>query len=88
MSCHTNATQAERFWPHAEKFNGLNGNIIAFLGEIIKEMKNQKKKLRENSRQYKIVERSTKYIDFIYSLTLSSKKKKSRIVNKFKNFEK
>ena len=73
MSSHTSVAQEKRFWAHEEKYNGLNGNFLAFLHEISKEMTNQMNSKNEKSRMYKVIERAGKYIETIYNNNLSSK---------------
>ena len=74
MATHTSTIQEQRWWSQQAKFTGMNGNFVAFLGEILKEMDAQKRKLRETSRAYKVIERSFRYIELIYNRSLSTAK--------------
>ena len=71
MSFQSGFMPEQRYW-NGTQFSGLNGNYLYFVGELVKEMEVQKKKLRENTRGAKIVERAGKYLEIIYNLSLSS----------------
>ena len=72
MSSHTTRAQEQQFWSQPEKYNGLNGNFLAFLCEVLKEFERQMGRLNEKSRMFKIIERAQKYIQTIYIHNLSS----------------
>ena len=67
MSSHTNLMQEQRYWVHAEKFNGLNGNFLAFIHELAKEIEAQMLQCREGTRFWKVMERSQEYLLMIYN---------------------
>ena len=69
---HTNEEQNVRYWPHHEKFDGLNGNFMAFIYEVIKQISYTKEMAKEGSRNHKIQERAMKYLQIIYNWNLAS----------------
>ena len=73
VTTHSSLMQEQRFWPHSEKYTGLNGNFLAFMGEVRKEMLFQQVKLNEKSRHFKVIGRSVKYIEIICDYRLQSK---------------
>ena len=72
MLSHTNATQEQRYWVHTEKFNGYNGNFLSFINELAKEIAFQMLSCKEGSRIWKVMERSTKYLQLLYNLQLAT----------------
>ena len=62
---HTNEEQGVRYWPYHEKFDGLNGNFMAFIYEVIKQISYTKELAKEGSRNHKIQERAIKYLQII-----------------------
>lgn len=72
MATHTSEIQEQRFWSQPLKFNGLNGNFIAFMGELRKELNYQATKQKEGSRQNAIIERCARYITVICNHKLAS----------------
>ena len=74
MHLHTNEAQGQRYWPHMEKFTGTNGNFLAFIYELIKQIGWTKENSREGTRIWKIQERTIKYLTLIYNYNLASKK--------------
>ena len=79
--------QEQRYWVHAEKFNGLKGNFLAFIHELAKETEAQMLKIREGTRYWKVMERSMKYLLLIYIYILGSKKEidESKAVMNFRD---
>ena len=69
---HTSAIQEQRFWTQSEKFNGLNGNFLAYMSEVRKEMLHHLANKGEKTRQYKVIERACKYITLIYNYNIGS----------------
>jgi hypothetical protein len=65
VTSHSNVLQEQRFWPHNEKYTGLNGNFLAFMGEIRKEMIWQQMKVGDKTRHYKVVGRAIKFVEII-----------------------
>ena len=74
LGLHTNQTQGQRYWPHMEKFNGFNGNFLAFIYELIKQIGWTKENSKEGTRTWKIQERAIKYLTLLYNYNLASKK--------------
>ena len=73
-SIHSNRTQEQRYWVHSEKFDGLNGNFLAFVYELSKEIGWYKEKSKEGTRVWKIQDRALKYLQLIYNYGLASAK--------------
>ena len=71
-SIHSNRTQEQRYWVHSEKFDGLNGNFLAFVYELSKEIGWYKEKSKEGTRVWKIQDRALKYLQLIYNYGLAS----------------
>ena len=74
LGLHTNQTQGQRYWPHMEKFNGFNGNFLAFIYELIKQIGWTKENSKEGTRTWEIQERAIKYLALLYGYNLASKK--------------
>ena len=72
MATHTSEIQEQRFWSQPLKFNGLNGNFTAFMGELRKELNYQVTKTKEGSRQNAIIDRCARFITVICNHKLTS----------------
>ena len=75
VALHTNQAQGQRYWPHMEKFNGLNGNSLAFIYELTKQIRWAKENPREGARTWEVQERTIKYLALIYNYNLASERR-------------
>ena len=65
--------QQARYWPHEEKFTGLNGTWLGYINELIKEIGFQMDQVKEGTTLHKVRERAMKLLQLIYNLRIQTR---------------